>query len=72
MVSISTQTNRLTGLGSGSLLFYAIMTSPDLILKTFIFPIQVIGITLLYFDQRIRKEGFDLERQVDNTDTQTQ
>ncbi len=56
-----------TELGSGSLFFYAIMTTTDLILKTFIFPIWVIGITLLYFDQRIRKEGFDLERQVDNT-----
>ena len=56
-----------TELGSGSLLFYAIMTSTDLILKTFVFPIWIIGITLLYFDQRIRKEGFDLEMQVDNT-----
>ena len=57
-----------TELGSGSLFFYAIMTTTDLILKTFIFPIWVIGITLLYFDQRIRKEGFDLESgQVDNT-----
>ena len=56
-----------TELGSGSLLFYAIMTSTDLILKTFIFPIWIIGITLLYFDQRIRKEGFDLEIQVDSS-----
>lgn len=64
-----------TELGSGSLLFYAIMTSTDLILKTFIFPIWVIGVVLLYFDQRIRKEGFDIERQIDNTaaiHTQTQ
>ena len=56
-----------TELGSGSLLFYAIMTSTDLILKTFIFPIWIIGIVLLYFDQRIRKEGFDLEIQVDSS-----
>ncbi len=56
-----------TELGSGSLFFYAIMTTTDLILKTFIFPIWVIGITLLYFDQRIRKEGFDLEIQVDSS-----
>ena len=59
-----------TELDSGSLLFYAIMTSTDLILKTFIFPIWVIGIVLLYFDQRIRKEGFDIEIQT-NTATTT-
>ena len=50
-----------TELSSGTLFFYAIMTCTDLILKTFIFPIWVIGILLLYFDLRIRKEGFDLE-----------
>ena len=51
-------------LGSSNLLFYAIMTCTDLILSAFIFPIWVIGVTLLYFDLRIRKEGFDLEIQV--------
>ena len=27
-------------------------------------PILPIGVTLLYFDQRIRKEGFDIEMMV--------
>lgn len=56
-----------TDLGSSNLLFYAIMTCTDLILRTLTAPIWVIGITLLYFDLRIRKEGFDIERQLDNT-----
>ena len=46
--------------------FYAIMTCIDLLLRTFIVPIWVIGITLLYFDLRIRKEEFDIETQIDN------
>ena len=54
-------------LGSSNLLFYAIMTCTDLILSTFIFPIWVIGVTLLYFDLRIRKEGFDIEIQADSS-----
>ena len=54
-------------LGSSNLIFYAIMTCTDLTLKTLIFPIWVIGIVLLYFDLRIRKEGFDLEIQVNST-----
>ena len=53
-------------LGSSNLIFYAIMTCTNLILSAFIFPIWVIGITLLYFDLRIRKEGFDLEMQVNS------
>ena len=48
-------------------LFYAIMSCIDLLLRTFIAPIWVIGITLLYFDLRIRKEGFDIETQIDNS-----
>ena len=56
-------------LGSSNLLFYAIMTCTDLILSAFIFPIWVIGVTLLYFDQRIRKEGFDITIQADNSIT---
>ena len=59
-----------TDLSSSNLLFYAIMTCTDLILKTFIFPIWVIGIVLLYFDLRIRKEGFDIEIQADSSTTQ--
>ena len=56
-----------TDLGSSNLLFYAIMTCTDLILRTLTAPIWVIGITLLYFDLRIRKEGFDLETQVNDS-----
>ena len=56
-------------LSSSNLLFYAIMTCTDLILSTLIFPIWVIGVTLLYFDLRIRKEGFDLEMQVNDSNT---
>lgn len=46
---------------SSNPLFYTIMWWINLIVSTLIFPIWVIGITLLYFDLRIRKEGFDLE-----------
>ena len=56
-----------TDLSSSNLLFYTIMTCTDLILKTFTFPIWVIGITLLYFDLRIRKEGFDIELQANDS-----
>ena len=52
---------------NSSPLFYAIMSCIDLLLRTFIAPIWVIGITLLYFDLRIRKEGFDIETQIDNS-----
>ena len=38
-----------------------IMTSAIETLKT---PIEFIGFTLLYFDRRIRKEGFDIEMMV--------
>ena len=48
-------------------LFINIMMWPGLVLRTLIFPIWVIGITLLYFDLRIRKDGFDIEMQIDNT-----
>lgn len=58
-------------LGSSNLIFYAIMTCTDLILKTLIFPIWVIGIVLLYFDLRIRKEGFDIEMQANTATTPT-
>jgi hypothetical protein len=39
------------------------------IVGTLIFPIWVIGMTLLYFDLRIRKEGFDIEIQTNNSNT---
>ena len=53
---------------SNSLFFFVIMGWINLIVGTFIFPIWIIGITLLYFDLRIRKEGFDIEIQA-NTAT---
>lgn len=52
---------------SSNPLFYAIMRWINWIVGSFIFPIWIIGTTLLYFDLRIRKEGFDLEIQVNNT-----
>ena len=42
-------------------LSYALMSLINLGIDTFTMPIWVIGFTLLYFDQRIRKEGFDIE-----------
>ncbi|MDE0424977.1 MAG: hypothetical protein OXN25_08930 [Candidatus Poribacteria bacterium] len=45
------------GLSFSKALIYVINLGAD----TFTMPIWVIGGTLLYFDQRIRKEGFDLE-----------
>ena len=46
---------------SESRLSYALMSLINLGIDTFTMPIWVIGCTLLYFDQRIRKEGFDIE-----------
>lgn len=45
------------------LLFYAIIGWTASVVTTLIFPLWGIGITLLYFDCRIRKEGFDAEMQ---------
>lgn len=42
-------------------LSYVLMYFINLGVDTFTIPIWVIGCTLLYFDQRIRKEGFDIE-----------
>lgn len=42
-------------------LSYVLMYLFNLGVDTFTIPIWVIGCTLLYFDQRIRKEGFDIE-----------
>jgi hypothetical protein len=36
------------------------------VVASLILPLTPIGITLLYFDQRIRKEGFDIEMRVTN------
>ena len=42
-------------------LSYVLMYLINLGIDTFTIPIWVIGFTRLYFDQRIRKEGFDIE-----------
>ena len=47
--------------------FYAILLAVHLCVHAISFPIWIIGITLLYFNQRIRKEGFDIEMQAQNT-----
>ena len=57
---------REKSIDSSNLLFYTIMTCTDLVVDTLAFPIEIIGSTLLYFDLRIRKEGFDIEVQVGN------
>lgn len=43
------------------LILYIMMTGIHFALSFFTFPIWVIGVTLLYFNQRIQKEGFDIE-----------
>ncbi|RKU22348.1 hypothetical protein C6503_04075 [Candidatus Poribacteria bacterium] len=43
--------------------FHAISIVIHLAVYAISFPIWIIGITLLYFNQRIRIEGFDIERQ---------
>ena len=48
-------------LDTSNFFFYVIMTCADLILKALVVPIWVIGVTILYFDRRIRKEGSDIE-----------
>ena len=60
---------RAEPIDSSNLLFYTIMTCTDLVVDTLTFPIWVIGMTLLYFDLRIRKEGFDIEVQTNNSNT---
>ena len=54
------------------LILYIVMTGLHLALSLFTFPLWVIGVTLVYFNQRIQKEGFDIQRQADisqNLDT---
>ena len=55
-----------TVLDSDNFLFYAIMTCIDLIMTALVFPIWVIGVTLLYFDRRVRKEGYDIQLTANN------
>lgn len=47
--------------------FYAILIAIHLCVFAISYPIWIIGITLLYFNQRIRKEGFDIEMQARDT-----
>ena len=47
--------------GASNLILYAITTGFHLVVSLFLFPIWGIGSTLLYFNQRIEKEGFDIE-----------
>ncbi|MDE0315982.1 MAG: hypothetical protein OXM61_13835 [Candidatus Poribacteria bacterium] len=54
-------------LDTSNFFFYIIMTCADLILTTLVFPIWTIGLTLLYFDRRTRKESSDVELTADNT-----
>ena len=46
---------------AGLRLSYVLMYLINLGIDTFVMPIWMIGCTLLYFDQRIRREGFDIE-----------
>lgn len=48
---------------------YAISVIIHLAVYAISFPIWIIGITLLYFNQRIRIEGFDIEMQVPQSNT---
>ena len=50
-------------------LFYTISIVIHLVVYAMSFAIWIIGITLLYFNQRIRKEGFDIEMQVTQSNT---
>ena len=48
----------------GSFAQYAIWSCLDAAMTCLILPVGVIGVTLVYFDRRIRKEGFDIEMRV--------
>ena len=48
---------------------YAIWSSLDYAIYCLTLPIGVIGITLVYFDRRIRKEGFDIKMRAMNEET---
>ncbi len=48
-------------LDTNSYPFYVIMTCTQIVLKALVLPIWVIGVVLLYFDRRVRKEGYDIE-----------
>ena len=46
---------------------YIIQSCINFVVTSLMLPLTPIGITLLYFDQRIRKEGFDIEMRVSDT-----
>ena len=48
-------------------LFLTMTVWTNYVVRTLVFPIWVIGITLLYVDLRIRKDGFKVEIPVNNT-----
>lgn len=54
---------------SNILLFTLIRNFINLVVTSFLLPLGVIGTVLLYFDLRIRKEGFDIERMATHVDT---
>ena len=53
-----------TSFESSTLLFYTISIVIHLVVYAISYAIWIIGITLLYFNQRVRKEGLDIEMQV--------
>ena len=52
-----------TSLKNSTPLFHAISIVIHLVVHAISFAIWIIGVTLLYFNQRIRKEAFDIEMQ---------
>ena len=46
---------------------YIIQSFINYVVNSLMLPVGIIGSTLLYFDQRIRKEGFDIEMRVSDT-----
>ena len=47
---------------------YIIQSFINYVVTSLMLPVGIIGSTLLYFDQRIRKEGFDIEMRVTDTE----
>ena len=46
------------------LVIHSIQNFLSLAITCLMLPVGIIGATLVYFDQRIRKEGFDIEMRV--------
>ena len=47
---------------------YIVQSFTNGVVNSLMLPVGIIGSTLLYFDQRIRKEGFDIEMRVTDTE----